>query len=101
MVAVKAICEPSGEKYGSISSDGVDVKRRAVPPLRDTTHKSPAYSKAIESRLTVGWRSNRVPCALASAEMLKNRRKRRIGFMEFRPNNRSYRTYRTYTNRAI
>jgi hypothetical protein len=62
-VAVKAICEPSGEKYGSISTVGVDVKRRATPPLRGTIHKSPAYSKAMESRLTVGCRSSRVPWA--------------------------------------
>src|SRR6185295_9532182 len=68
-VAVNAICEPSGEKYGSISSEGVEVKRLAAPPLRDTIHKSPAYSKATESRLTVGCRSSRVPCAVAMPEI--------------------------------
>jgi len=53
-VAVKAIWVPSGEKYGSVSTPGVEVRRRACPPLRETIHKSPAYSKATESRLTVG-----------------------------------------------
>src|SRR5438132_1007248 len=71
MVAVKAICDPSGEKYGSISAPWVDVSRRAGPPLRETTHKSPAYSKATESRLTVGWRKSRVPCADATTEMTR------------------------------
>ena len=28
-VAVKAILEPSGEKYGSVSTPGVEVRRRA------------------------------------------------------------------------
>src|SRR6185503_4763631 len=72
IVAVKAICEPSGEKYGSISTEGVEVSRRAVPPLRDTSHKSPAYSNATESRLTAGCRNNRVPCAAAWIEADNN-----------------------------
>src|SRR5947209_5377661 len=45
-VAVNAICEPSGEKYGSISTPCVEVNRRACPPLRPTTQRSPADSKA-------------------------------------------------------
>src|SRR5205807_9803939 len=71
MVAVKAIFDPSGEKYGSISAPWVEVSRRAGPPLRGTTHKSPAYSKATESRLTVGWRKSRVPCADAATEITR------------------------------
>ena len=53
-VEVNAICEPSGEKYGSISAPGVDVSLLADPPPRGTIHRSPAYSNAIESWLTVG-----------------------------------------------
>ena len=33
-VAVYAIFDPSGEKYGSVSTLGVDVSRRAWPPVR-------------------------------------------------------------------
>src|SRR5262249_33888425 len=61
-VAVNATLEPSGEKYGSVSTVGVAVRRRAWPPVRATAHRSPAYSKATRSLLTVGWRSSRVPC---------------------------------------
>src|SRR5262249_7921749 len=53
-VEVKAICEPSGEKYGSISTPGVEGRRRAWPPARGTVQRSPAYSNATRSRLTVG-----------------------------------------------
>src|SRR5689334_14834872 len=55
--------DPSGEKDGSVSTPGVAVSRRAEPPLRPTTHRSPAYSKATRSLLTAGWRSRRVPWA--------------------------------------
>src|SRR6185503_11618707 len=65
-VAVNAILEPSGEKYGSVSTVGVAVSRRACPPVRATAHRSPAYSNATSSRLTVGWRRRRVPCADAA-----------------------------------
>ena len=41
---------------------GVEVSRRAAPPLRGATQRSPAYSNAMESRLSVGWRRRRVPC---------------------------------------
>src|SRR5215213_7329100 len=65
-VAVNAILDPSGEKYGSVSTVGVAVSRRAWPPARATDHRSPAYSNATSSRLTVGWRRRRVPCADAA-----------------------------------
>src|SRR5688572_20382136 len=66
-VAVNAILEPSGEKYGSVSTVGVAVRRRAWPPARLTAQRSPAYWNAMSSRLTVGWRRRRVPWAWASA----------------------------------
>src|SRR5919198_3622415 len=56
--------DPSGEKRGSVSTPGVAVSRRAEPPFRPTTHRSPAYSKAMSSLLTAGWRRSLVPCAL-------------------------------------
>src|SRR5205085_7120226 len=59
--------DPSGEKCGSVSTPGVAVRRRAEPPLRPTTHRSPAYSKATRSLLTAGWRRRRVPWALRVA----------------------------------
>ena len=65
----------AGKSYLNIPSiiaaaeiTGVAVKRRACPPLRATIHKSPAYSKAIESRLTVGCRSRRASVPFAFAE---------------------------------
>ena len=61
-VAVNAILEPSGEKYGSVSTVGVAVRRRACPPLRETVQRSPPYANATRSLLTVGCRSIRVPC---------------------------------------
>src|SRR5579859_1539153 len=69
IVALYAIWDPSGEKYGSVSSDGVEVNRRASPPARGTTHRSPPYSNATMSWLTVGWRSRRVPWAVAEATL--------------------------------
>src|SRR4030095_12437614 len=67
-VAVKAILEPSGENCGSVSTPGVAVRRRAWPPLRETTHISLAYSNATRSRLTAGCRRSLVPWAAAAAE---------------------------------
>src|SRR5690348_1064331 len=64
-VPVYAMSEPSGEKEGSVSTPGVAVSRRAEPPVRPTTHRSPAYSKAMRSLDTVGWRRRRVPWALS------------------------------------
>src|SRR5512142_3011432 len=60
--------DPSGEKRGSVSTSGVAVRRRACPPARPTTQRSPPYSNATASRLTAGWRSSLVPwaCALAA-----------------------------------
>src|SRR5207237_3685756 len=55
--------DPSGENDGSVSTPGVAVRRRAEPPFRPTTHRSPAYSKATRSLLTAGWRRRRVLCA--------------------------------------
>src|SRR6185437_11338237 len=72
-VAVYAIIDPSGENRGSVSADGVLVSRRAFPPARGTTHRSPPYSNAIISRLTVGRRRNRVPCAGAVANGRRSR----------------------------
>jgi hypothetical protein len=66
-VAVNASRDPSGENQGSISAYGVDVSRRAWPPLRGTVHRSPPYSNAISSRLTAGRRSRRVPSASAAS----------------------------------
>jgi hypothetical protein len=60
-VLVKAMSDPSGEKYGSLSTPGVAVRRRADPPVRPTTQRSPAYSKATRSLLTAGCRRRRVP----------------------------------------
>src|SRR5437762_191117 len=57
--------EPSGENRGSVSTSGVDVRRLAAPPLRPVTHRSPAYWKAIASRLIAGCRRRRVPWAPA------------------------------------
>src|SRR5690242_2077442 len=56
--------DPSGEKRGSVSTPGVAVSRRAEPPLRPTTQRSPAYSNAMRSLLTAGCRRRRVPWAL-------------------------------------
>ena len=39
---VKAIAEPSGEKWGSLSTPTPVVSRVARPPLRDTVQMSPA-----------------------------------------------------------
>ena len=64
-VAVNAICDPSGENRGSVSTKGVAVNRRAWPPLRGTAQRSLAYAKATRSRLTVGRRSSRVSSAVA------------------------------------
>src|SRR5205823_4258764 len=60
--------DPSGEKRGSVSTPGVAVSRRAEPPFRPTTQRSPAYSKATRSLLTAGWRSSRVPWPSTAAE---------------------------------
>jgi hypothetical protein len=65
IVAEYAMYAPSGEKYGSVSSDGVLVSRRALPPARGTTQRSPPYSKATLSWLTVGLRKSLVPCAMS------------------------------------
>src|SRR5690349_10759866 len=59
--------DPSGENFGSPSTLTVLVSRRATPPLFGTTQMSLAYAKATWSRLTVGLRRSRVPCAPAAA----------------------------------
>src|SRR5579862_4265476 len=46
---------------GSVSMPTPVVRRRASPPSRFTTHKSPAYVKAICVRLTAGLHSNSGP----------------------------------------
>ena len=43
---------------------GGDASSRA-PPARDVTQRSPPYSNAMDSRLIVGCRRSRVPCAPA------------------------------------
>ena len=68
---------PSGENRGSISALGVDVSRRACPPLRGTVHRSPPYSNATSSRLTAGRRSSRVPCASAASHSARLARRAR------------------------
>src|SRR5439155_5939488 len=65
---------PSGEKYGSVSASGVAVSRRAAPPARGTTQRSPAYSKATRSLLTVGRRRRRVPSAATDVDAIAQNR---------------------------
>ena len=52
-----AIVRPSGEKYGPSFTSVVDVSRRALPPLRDTSHTSSAYRNATSVSDNDGARS--------------------------------------------
>src|SRR5947199_3896965 len=91
LVRLKAMREPSGENTGSRSTSGVDVRRRAGPPVRGTAHKSPAYANATRSRLTAGCRSSLVPAValrwvaaeltktIPRAAVIANSRRKRAG----------------------
>jgi hypothetical protein len=58
---LKAIFEPSGEKWGNFSIAGVLVIRRAFPPFFEATHISPPYSNATSFALIDGCVNSLVP----------------------------------------